>query len=68
MPEIDFENWGWILKDDAFEPKWTTLPEASKACKELVRCGCKKQCVGRCGCKKADFTCTELCRCGGGCA
>lgn len=24
-----------------WDPLWTTIPEASKACQELIRCGCK---------------------------
>ena len=36
-------SWGWMKTvDNLFEPKWTTLPEASKACYELVSCKCKK--------------------------
>ena len=29
-------------------PKWTTLPEASTACNELLHWGCKKSCQGLC--------------------
>ena len=45
-----------------------TLPEASKACQELVKCGCTQQCTkGRCKCRKSNLTCIELCHCKGGC-
>ena len=27
-------DWGWLNK-------WSTLPEASEACRELVKCACK---------------------------
>ena len=26
----------------------TTLPEATLACRKLIRCGCKKECRGHC--------------------
>jgi hypothetical protein len=29
-------DWGWIKTSDEYEPLWTTLPEASKICWELV--------------------------------
>uniref|UniRef100_A0A7M5XM76 AWS domain-containing protein n=2 Tax=Clytia hemisphaerica TaxID=252671 RepID=A0A7M5XM76_9CNID len=64
------ENWGWNDNGNKYDVKWTTLPEASKICKELVKCGCnnkEKGCKGRCKCKKANLKCTELCKCGGDC-
>ena len=61
------EGWGWELDSDSLSyiPVWNTLPIASKACNELVRCGCKSErgCSDRCGCKKAGWRCTELCSC-----
>ena len=45
-------DWGWHRCDDGpYTPLWTTLPEASKTCYELVSCGCKKGCRNRCKCK-----------------
>ena len=62
-------SWGWIKTDDGlYEPNWTTLPEASKACCELVSCKYKKGCVKRCRCKKAALQCTALCACEGECS
>ena len=43
----------------------TTMPEASTVSRELICCGCKKGCTGRCKCKKAALKCTALCQCGG---
>ena len=60
-------NWGWKLCDGKFVPLWMTQREASKECRELVKCSCKKLCSGRCRCKRAELPCTELCKCGGGC-
>ncbi len=60
-------NWGWKKKDTGgWEVNWTTLPEVTKACRELLKCGCKK------GCKKEGasvlrhhFSALPLCYCGG---
>ena len=36
------DGYGWTLNTERkWSPVWTTLPLASKACTELVRCGCK---------------------------
>ena len=37
-------DWGWNLSLDGWIPTWSTLPEASKACNELIKCGCKSAC------------------------
>lgn len=65
------EHWGW--EKDANEgrrwrPTWTTLPEAQNSCYELIHCGCKQSCRGRCKCIKANLKCTALCACGGDCS
>ena len=62
-------DWGWKRKDTGgWEVQWTTLPEATKVCRELLRCGCKKGCRGHCKCVKAALQCTALCNCGGLCS
>ena len=62
-------DWGWTRKEPSgWEVCWTTLPEATKACRELLRCGCTKGCKGQCKCLKAALQCTALCRCGGLCS
>ena len=57
--------WGWEKDGTSWKPKWTTLPQAKDACYELIHCGCKKGCRGRCKCLKANLDCTGLCNCGG---
>ena len=61
------EGWGWTLNEEnqSWVPVWNTLPLASKACSELVKCSCKSQrgCGARCGCKIANWNCTDLCSC-----
>ena len=61
------KDWGWQKDDMGWQPLWTTLPEASESCHELIHCGCKKGCRGRCKCLKAALKCTPLCACSGTC-
>ena len=56
-------KWGWQQSPEGWSPKWTTLAEASRACSELISCGCKKACRGLCKCTKASLPCTALCTC-----
>ncbi len=61
-------DWGWKKNDNnGWEVFWTTLPEATHACRELLRCSCKKGCKWHCKCIKAALPCTALCHCGGEC-
>ena len=60
-------EWGWMKSDTGWDVCWTTLPEATKTCRQLLRCGCKKGCRGQCKCRKAVLQCTALCHCGGQC-
>ena len=62
------EDYGW--KDSnrtpvKWEPLWMTQSEASKECREFVKCGCTTICgsSARCSCKSADLRCTLLCKC-----
>ncbi len=63
------KDWGWLQQDDRWIPHWTALPEAAKACRELIKCGCKSAnpCRGNCKCRKSNLQCTALCSCGGLC-
>ena len=56
-------EWGWMKSDTGWGVCWTTLPEATIACRQLLRCGCKKGCRGQCQCRKAVLHCTALCLC-----
>lgn len=53
--------------DNHFYPIMTTESPAPKAVIELVKCGCKKNCSGKCGCFKNKLRCTELCGCNAEC-
>ena len=57
-------EWGWQFNDKTWQPVWSALDEASKACRELLKCACKKGCKNlRCRCAKAGLKCTALCKC-----
>lgn len=66
-------DFGWTRCEDEgdqkWQPLWSTIMPASKACQELLKCGCniEKGCRGRCKCVKANLPCTALCKCGGTC-
>ena len=57
-------EWGWKRKEPcSWEANWTSLPEATVACRGRLRCGCKDNCK----CSKAALQSTALCQCGGQC-
>ena len=60
-------DWGWHRDGNSLSPNWTTHPQVKDACYELILCGCKTTCSGRCKCAKANLECTRLCNCGGDC-
>jgi len=65
---LDPSEWGWTRQTGSgWQPLWTTLPEAAKSCHELIHCGCRTGCTGRCKCMKAALKCTALCFCSGNC-
>ena len=55
LPSLEDYEWN-SSKECKWSPVWITHPVASKACAELVKCGCKNSrgCGGRCSCKKAQ--------------
>ena len=67
-------DWGWLdnPENGSKQPLWTIDPIASKACKQLTKCGCKAKdgifkCTGPCGCKRSQQNFTDLCKCKGSC-
>lgn len=56
-------DWGWTQTANGWQPFWTAIPSITECCRELTRCGCKKNCTGRCSCFKAELSCTALCSC-----
>lgn len=69
VPELPSpQDWGWTKQEVGWATFWTDIPEATKVCRELLRCGCKKGCTGRCKCVKAELPCTALCACDGRCS
>ena len=63
------QNFGWKVStgpDRKWMPIWTTMLEATKECREFVKCGCKAgscSSTASCKCNAADFRCTLLCTC-----
>ncbi|KAK3923417.1 Envelopment polyprotein [Frankliniella fusca] len=58
---------GWSHTSSGWKPVWTDLPPASKACRALIRCSCKKGCTNRCKCIKEGLGCSESCFCSNNC-
>ena len=59
-------NFGWKQSNDPllrWEPHWMTQNEASKECREFVKCVCKSEACTICKCKLASLKCTILCKC-----
>lgn len=63
----DPDSWWWQLEDGVYQPLWTTSPEATSACQELVSCKCRVICSKKCSCARAELKCTVLCLCDGDC-
>ena len=57
--------WGYVMKDDSWQPVWTTIPTISK--EHLRICHCKKECKPPCVCVSKKVCCTSLCTCRGEC-
>lgn len=60
-------KWGWQQEEGRWVPYWSTLSQAKDSLYQLISCGCKVACRGRCKCRKANLLCTGLCNCGGHC-
>ena len=63
------ERFGWAKQNNQWQPVWTTQPEVSKTCRQLIKCGCKADpvCTRKCVCKSTGLKCTALCYCRGLC-
>ena len=56
------QDYGWTNESGSWVPVWSTIPEVSKACRELIKCSCKGDC-SHCKCGKANLDCSPLCKC-----
>lgn len=61
------EKFGWCKTEDSWQPYWTSLPEVSESCRQLLdlKCSCKKDkpaCTS-CNCCKENVDCTAKCSC-----
>ena len=66
MSNYTLSDWEWKIENDKASPIWGTMPEASEACIELLRCSCKLKCTNRCKCRKKNLRCTDLRSCDAG--
>ena len=58
-------DWGWTKETSGWPSLWTTLPQVSKSCHELIHRDSMKGCIGRSNCAKAALKCTASCACSG---
>ena len=60
-------GYGWQLLSDenTYVPVRCLNPPAPEALMNLLKCGCKKGCMGRCTCRNNSIPCTEVCGCVG---
>ena len=49
----------WITGKQ-FVPLWSDLTDVSEACRELIKCACKKTCREKCKCRKNNY-CVQCC-------
>jgi len=61
-------EWGWKFDEvnGVYTSVWSTIPDMSSHCSELIRCTCKTVCRN-CKCRKNNLPCTKLCACDGVC-
>ena len=54
---------GWVIDNGEIKHKWMSIDAAPEELLQFVNCGCKTGCESnRCGCKRANLHCSELCR------
>ena len=67
-----YSRWGTIHLHDMLSlqekcpsiyNEFVNLSPIAKSCAELCKCGCKKECSGRCSCKQSNLPCTSRCSC-----
>ena len=70
-PLIDMPSpmqYGWNKEVTGWKPHWTDNPVVDKACRELLKGGCKAlpECSHKCKCHETNLCCTSLCAYEGG--
>ena len=64
LPPIEAN--GWNIEKGKYVPVRCLALPAPRAVIELIKCGCKTGCKGRCSCSNNRLPCTPLCKCYGG--
>ena len=54
--DTDASKWGWKETELGYIPLRSEHEDFSSACRELIKCECKKSCCGRCKCHKTGVT------------
>jgi hypothetical protein len=56
------ETFAWAKVSEIWAPVWISIPEVSRACRELIKCGCTGDC-STCKCGNANLVCSKRCVC-----
>ena len=62
LPPIEENGWN-LLESGCYTPVMCLALPAPKAILELIKCGCKAGCKGRCSYSINSLPCTPLCKC-----
>jgi len=54
-------DWRWSRRGDPWQILWTDIPSVAASCRELTRCGRRKDCCGRFKYLRSGLNCTALC-------
>ena len=57
------DTFGWKKVENVWTPVWMTIPQVSRACRELIKCTCKVGDCSSCSCGSENLPCTTLCKC-----
>ena len=57
------EDWGWLLKEEKFVPKWQSIEEPIDIMLVCQVCTCKKAICKKCKCTKKGQDCLPFCGC-----
>jgi hypothetical protein len=63
LPSPTEYGWKFETATSRFTPVLCLNPPAPEAVMNLIKCGCKRECIGRCSCRNNNIPCTEVCGC-----
>ena len=62
------ENWGWVLEENVYKPRWQQQNCPISIEKLTITCSCHKGTCKNCKCSKAGFLCISMCGCNRKCS